>query len=207
MRAIGRRIRPTVMVDLSTLMVTAITEIGSTTRPMVVELMSIWTEPNTSATGKRTNSTAMVSKRGRITQNMKATTNMVRNTESALSSGPTVQHTLANSTTIISTAKESTPGTTIENTKATGEPTKCTAREPLLGLMEENISASILRTKRKAMESSFGLTEDAIVENGSTENNTAKEPTSPAMAKKSTGNGKKANESDGSAEEKWTESR
>jgi hypothetical protein len=27
------------------------------------------------------------------------------------------------------------------------------------------------------------------------------------MAKKSTGNGKKANESDGSAEEKWTESR
>ena len=51
MRATGRRIRPTVMVDLSTLMVTAITEIGSTTRPTVVELMSIWMEPNILAIG------------------------------------------------------------------------------------------------------------------------------------------------------------
>jgi hypothetical protein len=205
MRDTGRRTRLTVMVDLSMLMVTAITEIGSTTKPTVVELMSIWTEPNTSATGKRINSTAMVSKHGRITQNMKETTNMVRNMESAPSSGLTVQLTPANSITIISMAKVCTPGTTIENTKATGEPIKCTEREPSHGPMEENISASIPKTKRKVMASSFGLTVDAIVENGSTENNTAKEPTSPAMAKRSTVNGKKAKESDGSAEEKWTD--
>lgn len=58
-RDIGRRIRLTVMADSSTLMATAITEIGLMTRPTVVELTSIWTEPNISAIGKKISSTAM----------------------------------------------------------------------------------------------------------------------------------------------------
>ena len=77
-------------------MVTAITEIGSTIRHTVVEHMSTWMVPNTSATGKRINNTAMVSKLGPTLPNMKAITSSVRSMVSVLSSGLTDQPILVN---------------------------------------------------------------------------------------------------------------
>lgn len=60
MKVTGRMTRLTVMVVLFMPMVTAITENGSTTKPMVVELMSIWMVPNTLVTGKMINNMDMV---------------------------------------------------------------------------------------------------------------------------------------------------
>ena len=60
MSATGRRIRPTVMVDLSTLMVTSTMDSGSTTKHTDSVYIAILMVPNTRATGKKINNTAMV---------------------------------------------------------------------------------------------------------------------------------------------------
>lgn len=187
-------------------MATVTTEIGSTIRHMVVELTSIWTVPNTSATGKRINSMAMVSKPGQMLPNMKATTNSARSMESVLLSGPTDQPTSVNSIITISTEKEFTLGPTTASMKENGEPTKCTVKVLLHGLTEESILVSMPKTRKRATESSYGLMVAAIEANGSTVNNMVRAPMSLVLAKKNTVNGKTEKELDGSAEEKWTES-
>ena len=137
-KATGKETKPMATGDSSTLMATVIMVIGSTIRHMVVELTSIWTVPSTSATGKKTNSTAMVSKPGQMLPNMRATTNSAKSMGSVPLSGPTDQPILANSIITISTEKVFTLGPTTGNTKENGEPTKCTAKELLHGLTEES---------------------------------------------------------------------
>jgi hypothetical protein len=206
MKAIGKETKPMATEDSFTLMATVTTEIGSTIRRMVVEPTSIWTVPSTSATGKRINNTAMVSKLGQMLPNMRATTNSAKSMESVPLSGPTDQPILENSIITISMEKVFTLGPTTASTKVNGEPTKCTVKELLPGLTEESISVSTPRTRKRAMESSYGLMVAAIEANGSTENSMVRAPTSLVLAKKNTVNGKTEKELDGLVEEKWTES-
>ena len=205
-KAIGKEIKPMATVDSFMLMATVTMVIGSTIRHMVVEHTSIWTVPNTSATGKRINSTAMVSKHGQMLPNMRATTNSAKSMESVPLSGPTDQPILENSIITISMEKVFTLGPTTASTKVNGEPTKCTVKELLPGLTEESISVSTPRTRKRAMESSYGLMVAATEANGSMENSMVRAPTSLVLAKKNTVNGKTEKELDGLVEEKWTES-
>ena len=59
-KAGGKIIRPTARVDLSTLMVTSTMDSGSTTKHMDSVYIAILMVPNTRATGKKINNTAMV---------------------------------------------------------------------------------------------------------------------------------------------------
>jgi len=148
----------------------------------------------------------MVSKLGQMLPNMRATTNSAKSMESVLLSGPTDQPISVNSIITISTGKVFTLGQITGSTKENGGPTKCTVRELLHGLMAESILVSMLKTRKRAMESSYGLTVAATEANGSTENSMVRAPMSLVLAKKNTANGKTEKESDGSVEEKWTES-
>ena len=204
-KAIGKETKPMATEDLSMLMATVTTVIGSTIRHTVVELTSIWTEPNTSVTGKRINSTAMESKPGQMLLNMKVTTSLAKSMESVPSSGLTDQPILGNSIITIFMEKVFTLGPTTVSMKENGEPTKCTEKELSHGLMEENTSVSMLKIRKKATESLYGQTVAATEANGSTENSTVKAPTSQVLAKKNMVSGRTVKELDGSAEVKWTE--
>ena len=196
--AIGKMIKPTVRGDSFIPMVTYTTENGSTIRPKVEVLMSTWTVPNMSETGKKIDNMDMESRPGLITPFMKAFTSMVRSTVSELLSGLKAPLTSVNFITTVFTERVCTHGPTTENTRVNGEPTKCTVTEHLLGLMVENMLVSTPMTRRRGMENSFGQMVDAIEENGSMVNSMAKEHTLQAQVQRSMVSGKMEKESDGS---------
>jgi hypothetical protein len=201
MKATGKMIKPTGEEDLSMLMVTAITVIGLTIRLMVVGPTNIWTEPNTLEIGKKTNSTVMESKHGLMLQSTKVIMNSERSTVLVLSNGPTALHILENSIAIISMEREFTHGPMQENMKENGELTKCMARVRSHGQTAVSILVSMPKIRRRAMVNSYGLMVDATGESGLTENNMGKDHMLQVPVKRNMVNGKKANVSDGSAEE------
>ena len=94
-------------------------------------------------------------------------------------------------------AKEFTLGLMAGNMKDNGFITKCMEKERLIGQMEEGMLARTIMIESQATVSLNGQIVAAIEVSGTTANNMAKVPMSPARAKKSTVNGKMVNESDG----------
>lgn len=80
-KAGGRITKPTAWEDSSTPMVTFMMEIGLMTRHTDLECIAILMELNTKASGKKTNSMAMVLKHGQMVPNMKDNMSKVRSTE------------------------------------------------------------------------------------------------------------------------------
>ena len=128
--------------------------------------MNMLTEPSTSATGKKTNNTAMVLKHGQMVPNTKEIMSLVKSMVLELSNGQINQIILVNFIIITSMAKVFTPGLMVENMKENGEQTRCTARELSSGLMEENILDNMLKIKREGTVNSFGQIVAVIEENG-----------------------------------------
>mmetsp|Transcript_1831 Transcript_1831/g.1247 ORF Transcript_1831/g.1247 Transcript_1831/m.1247 type:complete len:210 (+) Transcript_1831:571-1200(+) len=180
-----------------TLMVISMKEIGSTTKLTVKVYICTWTELNILVTGWKTNSTAMVLRRGPMVHDMKETMNMVRSTATAHSSGVTLQCTWENSTTTIFMVRAYTCGMMDASIKVNGRTTKCMDTAHLLGVMVDATLVSTPMTRRMVMESFHGQMAGPTRVTGSTENSMAREFISRHKEVKSMENGKKENVKDG----------
>lgn len=132
----------------------------------IQELTIPLVEPNTKATGRRTNSTAMVRKPGPTRLSTRENIVTVKNTERESSSGRTTVAMRAISTRTTSTASASMSGQTAGSTRGSGRTTKWKAEEFSLGSMEEGTRASIKTIRRRVLECSLSEMAGSMRVNG-----------------------------------------
>ena len=198
MKDTGRMTWQMVKVVLFTQMEMFMKDSGSTTKPAAKAPTSILMVQSLLVSGRTTVSMDLVSRPGQTEQPMKVTTKTEKRTAMGSLNGSTSPVTVDNFSITTSRAVAATLGVTVASTLANGVLTKCMETEFSPGRMVDVMTESTEKTRNMATGNFIGQTAATIKATGATENNMAKELTSPCKALQSLENGEMGKGSDGS---------
>ena len=140
---------------------------------MVVALTCTWTEPNTRASGRMTNSMVRAMKHGQMGRLTKVATSMVKNKDRVTLFGQTVQNILVSSWTTTLKEKVCMFGTMAACSKATGNKTKWRAKAFSPGLTADATWDSTWTIRSRERACLAGQTAEYTTASGSMANSTA----------------------------------
>ena len=125
---------------------------GLMIKPMDLEFIHIWMEPDTKDIGKKINNMAKAKKHGLMVLFMRESIRMEKSIIRECLGGQMEQSIMENSMIIIFTAKVAISGQMEESTMVIGDTTRCMEAESSGGQMEEGMRESMWMTRRQDKE-------------------------------------------------------